>query len=185
MNKKSILKKMIRILQLPINIIPKIVLNIIWDVTSTSEGLIPILFRYLYLKKYAKYVGHNVFIGKFVTLKNVKNLSVGNNVSIHAYNYIDAYGEITIGDNVSIANHCTIISSDHTWDDYDTPIKYNKVSKKRIIIKEDVWIAAGVRVLGSSVIEKRNVIGAGAVVNKKTEENSLYVGVPIKKIKEI
>ncbi|WP_239732889.1 acyltransferase [Mammaliicoccus sp. P-M55] len=185
MNKKKIRKKILKVLQIPINIMPKIILNTIWDVTSTSESLGAILYRYLYSKKYAKYIGDNVFIGKYVTLKNMKNLSVGNNVSIHAYNYIDAYGDITIQDNVSIANHCTIISSDHTWDDRDTPIKYNKVLKKPILIKEDVWVAAGVRILGNTVIEKRNVIGAGAVLNKSTEKNGLYVGVPIKKIKEI
>lgn len=185
MNKKNVRKKIIQIAQMPINVLPKKLLNIIWDATSTSESLIAILYRYLYLRKYAKAIGDNVFIGKFVTLKNVKNLSIGKNVSIHAFNYIDAYGTITIQDNVSIANHCTIISSNHTWDDSKTPIKYNKVTKNPIFIKEDVWIAAGVRILGDVVISKRNIIGAGAVVNKSTEENGLYVGVPIKKVKEI
>lgn len=61
------------------------------------------------------------------------------------------------------------------------PIKYNPVDPKRIIIENDVWIAAGVRVLGGVTINKRNVIGAGAIVNKSTEENCVYVGVPIKK----
>ncbi|MCO4323965.1 acyltransferase [Mammaliicoccus sciuri] len=185
MNTKKLRNKVIRVAQIPVNIMPKFLLNSLWNAMSTSESLIAILYRYLYLKKYAKNLGDNVFIGKYVTLKNIKNLSLGNNVSIHAYNYIDAYGDIIIENNVSIANHCTIISSDHTWEDRNIPIKYNKVIKKSILIKEDVWIAAGVRVLGDSVIAKRNVIGAGAVVNKSTKENGLYVGVPIKKIKEI
>jgi len=118
-------------------------------------------------------------------LKNIQNLSVGNNVSIHSFNYIDAYGGIDIGNNVSIANHSTLISSDHTWNDKHKPIKYNKVKPKKIIIEDDVWVAAGVRELGGVKINKRCVIGAGAVVNKDTEANSLYVGVPIKKVKEV
>ena len=59
------------------------------------------------------------------------------------------------------------------------------MTPKKIIIEDDIWIAAGVRVLGGSHIRRRCVIGAGAVVNKDTEVNSLYVGVPIKKVKEV
>ena len=59
------------------------------------------------------------------------------------------------------------------------------MTPKKIIIEDDIWIAAGVRVLGGSHIRRRCVIGAGAVVNKDTEANSLYVGVPIKKVKEV
>ena len=182
---KSIIYSIIKVIQKPYNLLPKGISNILWDIFSLSESKFAILYRYLYLNKYANNIKKNVFIGKYVTIKNIDNLSIGNDVSIHAYSYIDAYGKIEIGNSVSIANHTTLISSDHTWTDRNTPIKYNPVSPKKIIIENDVWIAAGVRVLGGNTINKRNVIGAGAVVNKSTEENSVYVGVPIKKVKEI
>ena len=182
---KSIIYSIIKVIQKPYNLLPKGISNILWDIFSLSESKFAILYRYLYLNKYANSIGKNVFIGKYITIKNIDNLSIGNDVSIHAYSYIDAYGKIEIGNSVSIANHTTLISSDHTWTDRNTPIKYNPVSPKKIIIENDVWIAAGVRVLGGNTINKRNVIGAGAVVNKSTEENSVYVGVPIKKVKEI
>ena len=76
-----------------------------------------------------------------------------------------------------------MISSDHTWKDKSKPIKYNNIEPKKIVIEDDVWIAAGVKVLGGNKIRRRCVIGAGAVVNKNTEANSLYVGVPIKKLR--
>ncbi|WP_192959431.1 acyltransferase [Staphylococcus cohnii] len=182
---KSKIYSIIKVMQKPYNLLPKGISNILWDIFSLSESKFAILYRYLYLNKYANSIGKNVFIGKYVTIKNIDSLSIGNDVSIHAYSYIDAYGKIEIGDSVSIANHTTLISSDHTWTDRNTAIKYNPVSPKKIIIENDVWIAAGVRVLGGNTINKRNVIGAGAVVNKSTEENSVYVGVPIKKVKEI
>jgi len=143
------------------------------------------LFRYLYMKKYCEFLGENVYIGKTVNFKNIQNLKIGSNVSIHSFNYIDAYGGIKIGDNVSIANHCTLISSDHTWSDINTPIKYNDILKKPIIINDDVWVAAGCRILGDVKISTRTVVGAGAVVNKNLEAYSLYVGVPAKKIKKL
>ena len=82
-------------------------------------------------------------------------------MSIHSFSYIDAYGKIDIGNNVSIANHTTLISSDHTWQDNDKPIKYNQVTPKKIIIEDDIWIAAGVRVLGGKKLIKQGyeVIG--------------------------
>ncbi|WP_436862365.1 acyltransferase [Staphylococcus caeli] len=182
---KNKLYFIIKIMQKPYNLIPKGISNILWDLSSLSESKVAILYRYLYLNKYAKSVGKNVFVGKYITIKNINKLAIGNDVSIHAYSYIDAYGEIEIGNSVSIANHATIISSDHTWTDNNHPIKYNPVDPKKIIIENDVWIAAGVRILGGNTIKTRNVIGAGAVVNKNTERNSVYVGVPIKKVKEI
>ncbi|WP_415363307.1 hypothetical protein L1F34_002334 [Mammaliicoccus lentus] len=185
MSKRKLLYKFIKFVDKLVNIVPRIILNFLWNISSSSESLLSVLYRYLYLRKYAQSIGENVFIGKYVTLKNIEDFNLGNNISIHAYTYIDAYGGIFIGDNVSIANHSTLISSSHTWDNINVPIKYNKITKNPIEIKNDVWIGSGVRILGDSIIEERNVIGAAAVVNKSTEKNSLYVGVPIKKIKEI
>ncbi|MCJ0929720.1 acyltransferase [Virgibacillus halodenitrificans] len=168
-----------------IKIFPKLILNLIWSFFDSSESKIAILYRYIYISKYCKSIGENVFIGKYVNLKNIENLTLGSNISIHSFNYLDAYGGISIGDNVSIANHCTIISSDHTWEDPNLPIKYNEVLKKPIVIQEDVWVAAGCRILGDVIISNRTVIGAGAVVNKNLKANSLYVGVPARKIKNL
>lgn len=178
-------QKCFKLLQFPYKFLPKPICNLIWDISLINDSLAAIVYRRLYLSKYAKSVGTNTHIGKYIVLKNVQNLVLGNNVSLHSYCYIDAHGGIDIGSNVSIANHCTLISSEHTWGDKDKPIKYNKIQSKRICIEDDVWIAAGVRVLGGNTIKTRCIIGAGAVVNKDTEPNSLYVGVPIKKIREV
>lgn len=182
-NKVKKFTYLINILKKIVKIIPKPLLNFTWVLFDSTESKFAILFRYLYLTKYCEKAGENIFVGKNVNLKNIKYLSIGSNVSIHSFNYIDAYGGITIGDNVSIANHCTLISSDHTWDDESIPIKYNEIVKKPIDIKDDVWIAAGCRILGNVTIHNRIVVGAGAVVNKNLEMNSLYVGIPVKKIK--
>lgn len=169
---KNKMNTIIKLMQKPYNYVPKIICNLLWDIFNISELKIAILYR-------------NLFVGKFVSIKNIQNLSIGNDVSIHAYTYIDAFGQIKIGNDVSIANHSTLISSDHIWTDDKIPIKFNQVEPKKIVIENDVWIASGVRVLGGITINKRNVIGAGAVVNKNTENNCVYVGVPIKKVKEI
>lgn len=182
MNSK-IKNSLFRILQIPYKFLPKPMCNLIWDISLISDALLAVVYRRLYINKYAKKAGSKIHIGKYVVIKNIQNLSIGNNVSIHSFNYIDAYGGIDIGNNVAIAGHSTLISSDHTWKDKSKPIKYNNIEPKKIVIEDDVWIAAGVKVLGGNKIRRRCVIGAGAVVNKNTEANSLYVGVPIKKLR--
>ena len=65
------------------------------------------------------------------------------------------------------------------------PIKYNPSVCSPIVVNDDVWIGCGCRILAGVEIGDRVVIAAGAVVNKNVERNSLYAGVPAKKIKSI
>ena len=177
--------KMLNVFQPIFNLLPKFIHNILWDFFIKSDSIPALAYRYMYFKKYTKSLGKNVYIGKFTYFRNLNNLTIGDNVSIHAFCYLDAFGGIDIKDNVSIANHCTLISSNHSWKDNEVPIKYNSVIPNKIVINEDVWVAAGVRILSNVTISSRTIIGAGAVVNKSTDSHSIYVRVPAKKIKEI
>jgi acetyltransferase-like isoleucine patch superfamily enzyme len=77
------------------------------------------------------------------------------------------------------------MSDNHTWSDSSCPIKYNPKVFKQVIINDDVWIAAGVKIMPGVTIGRRVVIGAGAVVTKDCIENSVYAGCPAVKIKSI
>lgn len=57
------------------------------------------------------------------------------------------------------------------------------MSCKGIVIEDDVWIGAGVKILDGVTIAKGCVIGANAVVTRSTEAYGIYVGVPAQKIK--
>lgn len=110
-------------------------------------------------------------------------MSFGNNVSINPYSYLA--GNINIGSNVSIANHTSIHCANHSFSDKTVPIKYQPIINDPITIEDDVWIASGCRILSGVHIGKRVIIAAGAVVTKSIETNSIYAGVPAKKIKSI
>lgn len=68
----------------------------------------------------------------------------------------------------------------------DHGIKGGKLIKNQnntvapVKIGEDVWIAAGVKVLKGSVIKNGAVIGAQSVVKGEIEENAIAVGIPAK-----
>ena len=78
-----------------------------------------------------------------------------------------------------------MITSNHTYKEISVPIKYNEVEKRPIRIDSDVWISCGSRILAGVHIESRCIIAAGCVVNKDCEANSIYGGVPNKKLKSM
>lgn len=150
-----------------------------------TNGKLGLLLRYIFVKNTAKSVGNNVSIQPGVFVFNLQNMELGSNVSIHPMCYIDAAGGIKIGSNVSIAHATTLISTNHTWDNIDLPIKYNPETFAQIIIEDDVWIGCGVRILAGVTIRRRSAVAAGAVVNKSFDNNALIGGVPAKFLKAI
>ncbi len=146
-------------------------------------GLIGIGLRYATLKTIAKSVGENVSIQPGVYLFHIENIEIGNNVSIHPMCYIDGDGGIKIGNDVSIAHSTTILSSNHIYDSYMVPIKDQGMEKRFTQICNNIWIGAKVTILGGVVINEGVVVAAGAIITKDCDSNSVYAGVPAKKIK--
>ena len=54
---------------------------------------------------------------------------------------------------------------------------------RTIILEDNVWLAAGVKVLDGVTIGKDSIVGAGAVVNRDVPPLSIAVGVPAKVIR--
>lgn len=161
------------------------IIKYIFDLTSIFCGPISLLIRLSIFRSIANTKGINIFLGKSLTIKHAHNIQCGDNISIHDNCYIDAIGKITIGNNVSIAHQTSILSFNHSWLDGSLPIKYNPVEFAPVIISDDVWIGCGVRIMPGVTIGSRSVIAAGAVVTKNVDANSIYAGVPARKIKDI
>lgn len=146
-------------------------------------SMIGMFIRYLLISSLAKRIGKNVSIFPGVHLENIENLVIGNNVSIHQMCYIDAEGGVIIEDDVSIAHRCSILSSNHSYKDVSTPIKYQKMILDQTIIRNNTWIGCGCVILAGVEIGRGCVIGANSTVTKSIPDNSVAVGSPAKKIK--
>ncbi len=82
-----------------------------------------------------------------------------------------------------IAAHCYIIDCDHGMEaNINMMEQKDKINK--VIIGNDVWLCAGVKVLRGSVIQNGAVVGANAVVKTNVSMNSIAVGVPAKVIRQ-
>lgn len=166
-------------------VFPRFVHCFIWSIVSGFSGFVAVLIRYLSFSARIEKFDKNTYIGTYVVLKNIDNMKVGVNFSLHDFCYVDAIGGIRIGDNVSIAHGTSLITFNHTWEDKETPIKYNNVKTGAIVIEDDVWIGCGVRIMPGVTIGKRSVVAAGSVVVKDVPSGTLVGGVPAKVIKYI
>ena len=156
-----------------LNILPQKVQYKLFIKTRKITGGGGMVIRYILIKNLARSVGDNVSIHPDVYMFNIQNLSIGDNVSIHPMCYIEAYGGIEIGNDVSIAHGVTIMSVTHRYSDIDVPIKDQGIVGKPITISDNVWIGAKASILGDVVINSGVIIGAGAVVNKDVEKNTI------------
>ncbi|TAF56189.1 MAG: acyltransferase [Oscillatoriales cyanobacterium] len=111
------------------------------------------------------------------------SISIGRNCSINPFSVVYGHGGVVIQDNVRIASHVVIVPSNHIFEDRDTLIVDQGLSKKGITIEEDVWIGSGATVLDGCTIGRGSVIAAGAVVTKSFPPYSIIAGIPGKLIR--
>lgn len=109
-------------------------------------------------------------------------ITIGEFCTVNPFCVLYGHGGLKIGNYVRIATHSIFIPANHVFDDIYTPITKQGLTKKGIVIEDDVWISAGVRVLDGVTIGKGAVVGAGAVVNKDVEPYIVVGGVPAVKI---
>lgn len=127
---------------------------------------------------------------------------IGRNTIIYCKN-----GNITIGKGVNISSNCVIFSSNDLKIENDVIIgaysyllsggEYDISSAERFVeqsgmkssgpltVGSNSWLGARVTVLDSASIGTHCVIGAGAVVTKPVDPDTLAIGVPARKIKSL
>ena len=129
-------------------------------------------------------IGNNVTIYPNATFWGNGHIEIGDNCSIGQSTVIFAsnQGGVTIGNNTHVAAQCYIIDMDHGIQANEL-IEKQENSIEKVNIGNDVWIAAGAKILKGSNIRDHVVVGANAVVKGIIEENAIAAGVPARIIK--
>lgn len=128
--------------------------------------------------------GKNVNVAPGAIINAFDFNKIGKNVRIGLYVYIN--GNVTIEDNVMIGPHCSIAASNHKFEAETGWFSGRSEDEKNVIvIGEGSWLASNVTVTAGVKIGKANLICAGAVVTKNTEDYAIMAGVPAKKIGHI
>jgi bifunctional UDP-N-acetylglucosamine pyrophosphorylase/glucosamine-1-phosphate N-acetyltransferase len=120
---------------------------------------------YGHLRKGA-HLGEYVHVGNF---GEVKSSYIGKNSKLGHFSYI---GDAQIGENVNIGAG-TITCN------------YDGENKHKTIIEDDVFIGSDTMLIAPLTIGKSARTGAGSVVNKDVDANTIVVGTPARAIKKL
>src|SRR5215831_1959423 len=127
------------------------------------------------------FVGNGVFIGRNTILccKN-GDIYIDDNVVIGFNCEIFSAHFVKLGKSIQIAAYSYLNGGTHNFDRTDVPVLEQERSGRGILIEDNVWLAANVKVLDGVTIGKDSIVGAGAVVNNDVPAFSIAAGVPAK-----
>lgn len=106
------------------------------------------------------------------------SIHLGQHVFLGPYTVIYGHGGVEIGDACLIAMHCRIVSSNHAIPPLGVQIRSVADELRPTRIGGDVWLGAGVTVLGGVTIGDGCIVGAGAVVTHDLPPGSVCAGIP-------
>lgn len=111
------------------------------------------------------------------------HIRCGQNVFFGPQVVIYGHGGVDIGEHTLLAMHCCIVAGNHTVPAPDTLIRSQPDVPLPVRIGRDVWLGAGVKVLGGVTIGDGCVVGAGSVVTHDLPACSIAYGVPARVVK--
>lgn len=111
------------------------------------------------------------------------SIRIGRHVFIGPHSVVYGHGSVEIGDNSLIAMHCCIVSSNHQVPGSGRLIRAEPDILLPVKIGRDVWLGAGVKVLGGVTLGDGCVVGAGAVVTGDLPPYSISVGAPARVVR--
>ena len=135
-------------------------------------------------------IGSNTLIGEWSWLnvngriKNFKHIKIGDYCYLGRRNLLSSSKELIISDYVMTNNDCKFLGSNHIYKDPMEPyIATGTTNDDTLKIGANVWIGAGVIVLGAVSVGHGSIIGAGSIVTKDIPPFSIAVGNPCRAIK--
>lgn len=163
-------------------------------------------------KIFFKKIGKKTLIKNPILLKNVHNISIGNNVFIRDHARLECVEikdsqkfnpNLIIEDGVSIEQRCHITVAntliigkntislfdvmitdiDHEYENLDLPVALQPLRVSKTCIGENCFIGSGVKIQAGTILGKHCIVGTNAVVRGHFPDYCVIVGVPAKIVK--
>ncbi len=149
--------------------------------SDTPDGLEE---RTRILKEITGTYGEELFIIPPISANNgLRNVHFGKNIVVNFNaNFVDD-GDIFIGDDTMIGPNVSVITALHPVSPRlrAAKIQYNKPVR----IGRNVWLGAGAIILPGVTVGDNSIVGAGSVVTRDVEENTIVVGNPAHVLRKI
>lgn len=155
-----------------------------------------------------KSLGENVLISKKCSIYSPDNIIIGNNVRIDDFCILS--GKIELGSYIHIAAYCGLyggdkgikmkdfsclssrcvvyaVSDDYSGEALTNPTiddEYRNVTSSKVIIGKHVVIGSNSTILPGVKIGDGSSVGSCSLVTKSCDTWGIYVGIPVKKIKD-
>lgn len=133
--------------------------------------------RRFFLECFGMKIGRQSRIHMKCTIVHPKGIEIGDRTTINEHCYLDGRGGLKIGNDSSISIFSMLITGSHDKKSSDFAYVPGKIE-----IGDNVWLGARAIILQNSIIHNKTVIGAGSVFKGTSEENTVYYGIPAKKV---
>ncbi len=136
-----------------------------------------------FVNLYGCSVGDNTKIGTFVEIQ--KNATIGANCKIQSHTFICE--GVTIEDEVFVGHNVTFINDSYPRATTASGKPQTEADWKvePTLIKKGASIGSGATILGNITVGERAIVGAGSLVNKDVEPDSIVAGNPARFIRKI
>ncbi len=124
--------------------------------------------------------GKNIALRPGVTITHPERVHLGNNVMLNHGTMIFAGGGVTIGDDVVAGPGCLILTGNHRGE-----IFYGSTDLQPVVIGSNVWLGARAIVTPGVTIGSNVIVSAGAVVTDDVPGDTIFAGVPAKKVRDL
>ena len=116
-------------------------------------------------------------------LGNVSQVSFGDGVWVGREFKVYGNGSVTIGNNIDIAPDVAFVTGSHEIS--DSSRRAGDGLSYHISVEDGCWIGTRSTILGNTTVKGGCIIAAGAIVNRSTDANSIYGGVPARLIRKL
>lgn len=112
-----------------------------------------------------------------------RRVHIGAGTTVNYRCVFDNREGVHIGNSVGIGVGVVFLNTDHFIEDQHRRAGLSKL--KPIRIEDGVFIGSGATILPGVTIGRGAVVAAGALVSRDCEANSLYAGVPARRVREL
>ena len=136
-------------------------------------------------------IGNGVTIGRGASIRPSsyyghepgEGLEIGDGSAIGAHSWIGASGFVSIGRDVLFGPRVVVLPENHVFVDTQATIKSQGVERLGVVVADNCWIGADVKLLAGVRIGTGAIVAAGAVVTKDVAPGAIVGGVPARVLK--
>lgn len=149
---------------------------------AAGSSMVPIRHRARILRRLGLAGFDDSALGHGVTFCDPTSVVTGRSCFVNNQAYFDA-GPISLGEKVTVGPRAMFITADHSIGEADH--RAGDGAHRGITVGDGAWIGAGAIVLPGITVGAGCIIGAGAVVTSDCLPDSVYAGVPARKLRDL